>query len=154
MKKQVINKFGKHYLLGEDHNGTKYYLEQASWDCGWYWGLGYIHTFTNNKNPKYSRDIQTHTHFDSMFLNKNRNGYDEFKDFFKETVLNEKETWQLIELMKSLYIAREYSDFLNRGGAHYTQNACGELIKNNDEYERINKTVIPGLLNKVYELLS
>ena len=39
MKKYSFNKFGhKYYLLGADKEGIKYYLEEASWDCDWYWG--------------------------------------------------------------------------------------------------------------------
>ena len=28
LNKKIINKFGTHYLLGEDENGIKYWLEQ------------------------------------------------------------------------------------------------------------------------------
>lgn len=40
MKKEKRKAFGKNiYLLGEDTEGTKYWLEEASWDCNWYWGF-------------------------------------------------------------------------------------------------------------------
>ena len=52
------------------------------------------------------------------------------------------------ELMKSIYTLREYSDFIYRGGAHITSNPCKNDIKNDDEYKRINKVIIPSLLKK------
>ena len=70
MKKKIINKFGKHFLLGINHDGEYVWLEKESWDCGWYWGFGYLHTYSNNRCPERSRDLNSHFHFDSTFLNK------------------------------------------------------------------------------------
>ena len=39
MEKRIINKFGKHYLLGINRDGEYVWLEKESWDCDWYWGL-------------------------------------------------------------------------------------------------------------------
>ena len=63
MEKRIINKFGKHYLLGINKDGDYVWLEKESWDCDWYWGFGYLHTYTNNANPERARDIDMHTHF-------------------------------------------------------------------------------------------
>ena len=155
MKKRKTNAFGKDvYLLGKDEDGIFYWLEKASWDCDWYWGGGYVETYTNNEHPEYSRDIESHQHFDGLFFNKRKNGFDLFNEFFAETPLTKNEIWELCELMKSFYIAREYSDMLYRGGAHYTSNPAKEAIKNEEEYERINKIVIPAIMDEVYKLLS
>lgn len=116
MKKYSFNKFGhKYYLLGIDKEGIKYFLEEAHWDCDWYWGGGYVETFSNNRNPVCSMDINSHHHFDLMFLTYNKNGFDMFKDFFKETPFTDNEIWKICELMKSFYVAREYSDMIYRG---------------------------------------
>ena len=72
MEKEVITKFGrKYYLLGKDAEGTKYWLEEPSWDCNWYWGFGYVQTFDRSGN-----DIDSHQHFDILFLT--RKIYDSF----------------------------------------------------------------------------
>ena len=150
MKKQKSHAFGKDtYLLGKGKDGEYYWLEQGTWNCGWYWGVGYVETYTNKLNPSRAEYINSHQHFDSLFSN-----WKEFDDFFEETVLNEKEKWKLLELMKAIYTARRYSDMLHTGGVHYTTNPKSEIIKNNTEYNRINKIVIPELLESVYELLS
>lgn len=155
LEKSKSKAFGKEcYLLGRGKDGNYYWLESASWDCDWYWGLGYIETYTNPLNPAASRDITSHQHFDAMFMKGPHCAYDNFREFFEETTLTDKEIWLLVELMASLYTARHYSDMLHTGGAHFTENPCKDLIQCTGEYNRINNIVIPALLNKVYELLS
>lgn len=87
-----------------------------------------------------------------MFLNTN--GYDAFKKFFKETPVNNNELWKLVELMKSFYVTRNYSDFIHRGSAGYSSNPVKDSIKNEEEYNRINKTVIPNIISEVYKILG
>lgn len=157
MKKQVITWHGKkYYLLGADQRGIKYYLEEASWDCNWYWSIGYVETFTNNNNPALSRDIASHEHFDGIVFNdKYTNLHKAFTArFVKHVFKDDKELWTLLELMRSLYHLRAYSDFLYRRGSHMSANPYFNVIKNEEEYERINKKLIPLLLNHLYDLLT
>lgn len=155
MKKRTERAFGKEiYLLGKDSEGTLYWLEEPKWDCGWYWGCGYVETYTNNKNPQNARDIKSHQHFDGLFFKKKKNGYDAFKDFFVESVLTDKELWALIELMKTIYTLKETAEVLGRGGSHYTTNPCKEIVINQDEVKRINEIVLPALFKAVKEVLS
>ena len=155
MKKEKTKAFGKDiFLLGKDKEGTKYWLEAASWDCGWYWGFGYVETYTNNNCPHIAKDIESHQHFDGLFFNKNKNGYDAFKEFFAEYTITDKELWKLLELMKTFYALKETAEVLSRGGAHYTSNPCSEIIKNDAEVNRINKTVLPAIFNEIYNILG
>lgn len=153
MEKKVITWHGKeYYLLGKDSEGINYYLKEASWDYDWHWGFGYVETFINNNSPKNSKDIRNHQHFDMMFLNTN--GCDAFKKFFKETPVNNNELWKLVELMESFYVTRNYSDFIYRGSTGYSSNPVEDSIKNEEEYNRINKTVIPNIISEVYKILG
>ena len=155
LKKDKRHAFGKDiFLLGEDNDGMRYWLEAGSFDCNWYWGFGYIETYTNNKNPENARDIITHSHFDSMFFNKTDNAFDAFKKFFVKTTLRDDEIWKLCEMMRTFYICRDYSDLIYRGGANFTSNPIYNTIKNDVEYSRINKSVIPELLKAIYDLLT
>lgn len=155
MEKAVRKAFGKNvYLLGKDRLGTHYWLKEASWDCDWYWGFGYVRTYTNDKHPENSRDIESHQHFESLFFNKEKNGRDMFDTFFLETPLNDKEKWQLIELMKTFYTLQKYSELLYIGGSHYTENPLKETLRNKEEYDRINKEVLPKLFEEVYKILG
>ena len=154
-KKYVMNKFGKDcYFIGQDKAGTNHFLEATTWNCGWYWGGGYVETYTNNNNPVKSADIDGHQHFDGLFFNGKKNSYDAFKDFFSVNPFTDSEIWTICELMKSFYIARQYSDMLYSGGAHYTINPAADIIKSDDEYERINKKVIPAIMQNLYEILG
>lgn len=154
MKKIKTEAFGKDvYLLGVK-NGIYYWLEQAKWECSWYWGLGYVETYTNNKHPEIARDIKSHQHFDGLFFDGPSHGFDNFKTFFNDTPFKDSEIWQIMEIMKSLYTLREYSDMLHCKGAHYTSNPCKDIIWNEQEYKRINKEVIPALNKELYKILA
>lgn len=153
MQKVKSHAFGKDtYLLGKGKDGAYYWLEAATWDCGWYWGLGYVETYTSPLNPAASRDILSHQHFSELFLEGK--SYNEFVEFFEEATLTDKEIWVLLELMQSLCTARKYSDMLHTGGAHFTKNPCHGLIQCKAEYDRINTILIPAMLQKVYDLLT
>ena len=155
MEKKKTFAFGKNvYLLGKDSNGIAHWLEEASWRCEWYWGLGYVETYTNNDHPNISRDINGHQHFDSLiFDNGDANAFDKFKGYFVETPFNDKEIWKILEIMKSLYLMKKYAEMLHSGSAHISNNPCSELIKNADEYNRINKEIIPALNKELYNIL-
>ena len=89
-----------------------------------------------------------------MFFNSNKNGFDTFQSFFKDHVLTYDEIWKLLELMKTFYTARSWAEICYIGGSNYTTNPCTDVIKNNEEYDRINKVVIPTIMNKIYKLLT
>lgn len=154
MEKKKDFAFGKNiYLLGADEDGTKYWLEEASWDCGWYYGFGYIETYTNNKKPSLSRDINSHEHYDSKIL-KNGVCPDDFRKIFVNTPLTNDEIYKLNELMKTFYILKEYHAMIYMGGAHITKNSVSDLLKNEDEYKRLKDVVFPALFKEIYKLLG
>ena len=143
MKKQYDAKKG--FLLGIDLEGKKVWLQKPSWDCGWYWGFGYVQQW-------FRGDIDMHTHFDSLFLEKDL--HDSFMAYFKETTLTKNEVWTLLELMKTFYNLKEYAEVVGRGGSHITTNPLKDLIINNDEVERINKVILPKLFDEVAKLFA
>lgn len=155
MEKRTTKAFGKEiYLLGKDNDGILYWLESPTWDCGWYWGCGYIETYANNTNPSIARDINSHQHFDGLFFNKSKNGFDAFKEFFTDSTVSDKELWTLMELMRTIYTLKETAEVLGRGGSHYTTNPCKEIVTNHEEVKRINEVVLPALFKEVRNLLS
>ena len=140
-------------LIGIDGDGKKRFLKEASWECGWYWGFGYVEMFTNNNRPDLSSDILMHQHFDSLFLRGD--GYNKFFKMFEDrTSMSEGEMWKFLELMKSFYTARAYSDMLHRGGAGYSENPVSNVIKDDFEYSRINLEVIPEIIKSAYDTLG
>lgn len=145
MKKQTTIAFNKKiYLLGKDAEGTKYWLAAPSWDCNWYWGFCYVETYTNNNYPNRSRDINSHKHFDSLFLNDSKvSAFNYFKEFFKETTLDQKEIHLLIDYMSSFYKLKDVAKTLGVGYSNMTETA-----------KEINEKILPAIFKQIDILLS
>lgn len=157
IKKEKRHAFKKDiYLLGR-LNGKKIWLEQATWDCDWYWGFGYIETYTNDNNPEKARDISMHTHYNSICFKKD----EETKNYIyilsditglTECTLTRSEQWQLSELMKSFYTLKESSAFFYRGKSNSAD--VNINFKDDDIYNKINKEILPSIFSEIYKLLS
>ena len=156
MKKQTTIAFNKKtYLLGADAEGTKYWLEAPSWGCGWYFGFGYVETYTNNNCPSKAADINSHQHFDSLFLNDTKvNAFDAFREFFKETTLNDKEIWLLIDYMYSFYALKRAAGILSMGYSHMTEKAKLPEVKSTETSKEINEKILPAIFKQIDILLS
>jgi hypothetical protein len=109
----------------KDLGGEKLYLYKHSWDCEWYWGMGYI----GNKN--------LHTHFDITFL-QGKTKYD-ITEVFSSTHLNQANWWTILEMFSSAYKLREVADLYHRGGSHITTNLCKAKLQDKELSDRINK---------------
>lgn len=133
--------FESKVLLGEI-DGVKTYLAAPSWDCGWYWGFGYI------------QNEYLHTHCDYIAIEANTNMKDALINYFdKDTLtLSEGKLWTLCELMTSFYTLKEVAELYHRGGSHYTTNPLKDLLKNDLEYKRINEELLPKIFDEIYKL--
>ena len=155
MEKKTTYAFGKKiFLLGKGQEGRFRWLEAPSWDCGWYWGFGYVESYTNNADPKHSKDIYEHTHFDSLFFNGPKNGYDLFKEFFVETPFTDSEIWQLLELFKTAYTLKEAARTFHLGGSNYTTNKCKAILKNQEMEDKINKEMFPKIFAEIDNIVN
>lgn len=127
-------------LLGYNDN-QPIYLSPPSWDCGWYWGFGYL----GNKN----------CHYHLSGLAKEVNYYDGLKNHFGKTLnIRESDIWTFAELVKTAYSLKEMAEVIGRGGSHYTTNPCKDIITNKEEAERINSIVLPQIFEEIYKLLE
>lgn len=162
--------FGKDiYLLGKDESGINYWLESPHWDCSWYWGFGFVETYTNNRTPSKARDIESHQHIDSSFMGQHYY-YDHEKQCFRKgtyinniydspllvtTTFNEGTGWQLSELFRQFYLLKDMAAFCykDRPGCHITISPVdhGSL---KEWYDKINKKLIPDITAEVLRLLS
>lgn len=144
----------KNYLLGVDKEGTKYFLVAPSWDCNWYWGFGYIQTYTNNRCPEKSIDINLLTHWDLEFIYKNKGDQEAFQEFFYNSVLTKDELFLLTDYMKTFYTLKEMAEICRHGYSWQTEKAkIPELVKKDWE-EEINHQILPVLFEKIDLLLS
>lgn len=138
---QTLSNYPKSIFIGIN-NDEKIYLSAPSWDCGWYWGFGYL----GNKN--------CHYHVDGLNAKENINLFDAFKKHFGTSlVVRDSQLWTLCELFQTFYTLRQSAEVLGRGGSHYTKNPCSEVIKNTDEVSRINSVVLPAIFEEIYKIL-
>jgi len=153
MKKQVEIFSGKKmYLLGTDKEGIKYWLVAPSWDCGWYWGFGYIQTFTNNRSPQKAVDIDSHQHANDFLKWATRwNGED---PILTNTVFSEDEAWELCELFKRFYMFQGLAGYYHRGGTGVSQSPSLGDKKDLKEWNRLNNEVLPEIMCRIIEILE
>lgn len=156
IKKQKNHAFGKDiYLLGVDKWGQKNWLEAPSWDCNWYWGFGYVETYTNNKNPHLAKDISSHSHFDGLIFVKDDTGKFIYhlneNSQFESTVLTEKESWELSELMQRFYNLRKSAEIF-KNGVGVTSSKCDN--KRPEIVKIINEEELPKIFNRIIEILT
>jgi len=121
-------------------DGENIFLYAPSWDCDWYWGFGYL----GNKN--------CHYHLDG--LKEKGNLYEQLKLHFDELYIKEENLWEFCELVQTAYTLRQTAEVLGRGGSHYTNNPCKEVIKNKEETDRINNIVLPSIFEALYKTLK
>lgn len=138
---KTLSNYPKNIYIG-DNNGEKIYLSAPSWDCGWYWGFGYL------------GNDDCHYHVDGLNKGKNQNLFDAFKEHFgKSLIIRDSRLWTICELFKTFYLLKEAAEVLGRGGSHYTTNPCADIIKNVDEVKRINEVVLPHIFEEIYKIL-
>ena len=92
--------------------------------------------------------------FTHLFFDCNKCAKDAFCELFVINPFTDAEILKILELMKSFYVASEYSEMVHRGGSNYTKNPAADTIKSNDEYDRINKIVIPAIMQELYKILE
>ena len=133
-----INNGDKILLFKKDNN--RYYLRKPKFDCGWYWGLGYLATGRGS-----------HLHFDSYFKGT------PFYDFsFDDTPFTQDEKYIIADYMRQLYTLREMADMLHLGNTHITGNAkvLEQFTEQNTaEYKRICNVLIPTVWNALVDVL-
>ena len=153
IKKKVSRAFGKNiYLLGQGQDGTNYWLEEPTFDCGWYWGLAYIESYTHNTRPDLAKDINSHEHFDTKFMvNDYINTYEQF---FKKSVLDRHNIYRLFELMECAYTLKKMAGICEKDSTWVSKNDCYDTIKDQDWYLEIIQKKLPAVISEICNLLG
>lgn len=149
-----MNKTYNKVLLGYNDK-EPIYLSPPKWDCGWYWGWGYLgnnnchyHVDGLKKISKYNHDKNVHEY---EFVNL-KDGFD--KHFGNTFIIRPSHRWQFAELFESFYSLKEIAEVYNRGGSYLTTNPCRDIIKNLDEVKRINEIVLPAIFEQTYNIIE
>lgn len=155
MNKQKSHAFGNDtYLLGRDNHGDYLWLEVESWSCGWYWSAGHVETYTNPLDPAKARDIKSHTHYNDLVGHQTQGGYvRHLNQILEESTLTDSESWQLADLMQSVYTLKSAAEVLGRGGSHLASTTL-PAIKQPAMVKTINDIFLPALFNEIHALLE
>lgn len=129
----------KRYLGKLD--GKRVWLPPPSWDCGWYWGYGYIQnrqlgTCFKRLEPADNLYIAIQKRFDGTFT------------------LQGDKLWTFCELMVTFYALKEIVEVYDRGGSHYASNPLADIIINHEEVKRINETLLPKIFIEIDKLFD
>ena len=108
------------------------YLTKHKWDCGWYWGFGYL----GNKN--------LHTHFDSMFLD---NFETDITKCFTNTKITQNDWWVILDLFKQAYAIKNAYNIYYMGNANISGGSVSLVINK-------NKIMIDALKNDLLLVLE
>lgn len=164
----------KKWLLGTLKGKlTPVYLEDFKWDCGWYWGGGYITTHN------------MHTHFDSCFLEtidsrghslghffdpwtrppdylkeKNitriKNGacaWEPLSTFLDNAQYDSSEWWRIKDLFKQFYTLRDAAKVFQYGG-HCTSDGRTDAEINKTMADKINKQIETVIIPEIRKMLD
>lgn len=124
------------------------YLSPPSWDCGWYWGFGYL----GNKNEHYHLDSYQRNPCTGEWRNINMHDALDKDYYLVPGILSN--LWEFCELALTIYSLKNAAEVLGRGGSHMGVNPCKDIIVNHDEVTRLNYVVIPQLLDAMYSLVA
>lgn len=133
MKKRKDFAFGKDvYRLGKNIDGDVIWLEAPSWDCKWYWGFGYVETYTKENSPSKSRDINSHTHWDSI--------HKENENAIVDRTFSDDEYKELKELFNEFYRLKEIAN---------------KVYKTDEKlWKKTNQVDIPKITGRIIEILT
>lgn len=144
--KNTQTKWTDDFIIGtaqtDDRQQCK--LSAPSWDCGWYWSLGYLgHHYC-------------HFHLDGLIKEHSTNLFDAIKKEFGDTltITDDSDLWTFCELMMTAYTLKKAAEVLGCGGSHYKTNPVAGIVKNEKEVKRINEKVLPIIFDQVNSLLA
>lgn len=153
---QLLREYPKYVKLG---TSTKWdgdvFIVRPTWDCGWYWGFGYLERWNARKG-----DIDFHSHIDHEFgTNKDGrrvNWYEGMQELLDQGDVfdNDHQRWQFLEIVKTIYNLKMTAEVLGRGGSHHASNPLSDEIYNPIEVRRINEDLIPKLIDEMYKVLG
>lgn len=95
-------------------DGEPLFITKHKWDCGWYWGFGYI----GNRH--------THFHFDSLLTGSPRMA----SDLFSDTKLTDAQWWIIRDLFIQAYALHKAAAVYRHGGHQTSKKDTTDLIQN------------------------
>jgi hypothetical protein len=110
--------------LGKDLHNESIYLYKHNWDCGWYWGMGYL---GNNNNHYHFKSYLDDTLYYSVYK------------VFSKTWLSQDQWHVLLDLFKQAYSLKAVAKTYRYGGRVATLKGITDILINKTKEDAINK---------------
>ena len=117
-------------------NGERVYISKHSWDCGWYWGFGYI----GNRN--------CHFHFESYLNSSVRLA----SDIFENPTFSDKDWWVIRDLFVQAYALQKVAEIYRYGGHQTTLAGITDILRCDEKAEQCNED-LEFVLNTVWKFM-
>jgi hypothetical protein len=166
VKKHTDTAFGnRYYLLGVNEDRCPVWLQEPSWDCGWYWGCGYVNTFQHGRLPSLAKDIDSHRHADGYLFGQIRQGPSNHENYVHsvyespnlvKTTFTAKQGWELGELFAQMYLLKDMAAFCSRSrpGCNVSGSNPVEHGDCTDMAKRINQVMLPAVFKAIEKILT
>ena len=108
--------------------GENVWLEKHKWDCGWYWGFGYV------------GNLRCHFHFEALLYPKDANNTVQYlaSELFEKTCITDDEWWVIRDLFVQAYALKGAAEVYRHGGHQTTKAGLTGIIKNTERAAQIN----------------
>jgi len=123
--------------LGKNLMGDKIYLYKHKWECGWYWGFGYL----GNKT--------LHTHWNSEL----REAEYQQKNMFRESIFDFNSFFEMVELMEQAYLLQKMAEVYRHGNCYITQTKIGAFEKDPEKEKQLNND-LGELLDRIWNFVK
>ena len=124
--------------VGTYADGENLYLSKHNWDCGWYWGFGYI------------GNSRSHFHFESLFYINGK--HPTASELFEESVFTDKDWWVIRDLFKQAYGLQAAAEVYRHGGWQTTEKGITDIIQNSEKARVLNED-LKKVLDAVWALI-
>lgn len=117
--------------------GRPVYLTKHQWDCGWYWGFGYV------------GNSACHFHFDSLITHP---APYEASALFSSPAVSDSAWWVIRDLFKQAYALKQAAEVYRHGGHQTTKKGLTDIIQDLDKAKVINAD-LETVLNTVWNFI-
>ena len=123
-----------------ENSGESVFLEKHSWDCDWYWGLGYLET------------SHSHFHFRNVVPNESGENHLVFDSGYTIKLDPRLNGWVLMELFAQAYVLKDVAEMYYIGHVGIGDARGLGIEKNREKAKELNSE-LETILNNIWEYI-
>ena len=117
------------------YEGEKVYLSKHSWDCGWYWGFGYV----GNRN--------CHFHFEKFLEDSSY-----ASRVFTDPNFTDQNWWYVRDLFTQAYALTKVAEVYSYGGHQASKEGLTDMLRSEDKAKQANDD-LQLVLNALWQFM-